>query len=240
MVARHHGIDLDYDRITHEYAIGAQTEIGAPLLLRIAKENGFKAKLIAVQWEDLTKLGDSYPLIARLSNGKSMILAGFRDDEAMADGGEAILVDPLAEKPAFIPLSKKQLLDQWRGEVIFLKKIYALADEKQPFGLRWFIPEALKQRAAFTHVAIAGLLLHAISLITPLFFQVVIDKVLVHNSYDTLTVLGIGVSIAVIFEAVIGFLRNYLLLHTTNKIDVRLSTRIFNHLLHLPLQNLML
>ena len=235
LVARHHGIDLGVDRIVHEYAIGADTDVTNPLLLRIAKENGLKAKMVSVKWEDLIRLGDVFPLIARLSNGNFIIFAGFKEDKTKDGGGEAIIIDPLAERPVFIPLSKEKLLEQWRGDVIFIKRIYALDDESQPFGLRWFIPEVMKQRVAFGHVAMAGLLLHGISLVTPLFFQVVIDKVLVHNSYDTLTILGIGVSIAVIFEATIGFLRNYLLLHTTNKIDIRLSTRIYNHLLHLPL-----
>lgn len=235
LVARHHGIDLGIDRIAHDYAIRAGDEVSTALVLRIAGESGLKAKALTIRWDDLAKLDGSFPLIARLSNGNSIILSGFRPDPKMEDGGEVIIVDPLAESPTFIPLSRDRLLDLWRGDVIFVKKVFALADEAQPFGLRWFVPEVLRHRAAFAHVAIAGLLLHGIALVTPLFFQVVIDKVLVHNSYETLTILGIGVLIAVVFESVIGFLRNYLLLHTTNKIDIRLSTRIFNHLLHLPL-----
>jgi ATP-binding cassette subfamily B protein len=235
LVARHHGVDLGADRIAHDYAIGTETDISTALLLRIAKENGLKARMLTIGWADLAGLGETFPLIARLSNGNTIILSGFRHDDTKDGGGEAIIVDPLAETPSFIPLSRERLLEQWRGEAIFIKKIFALADRSQPFGLRWFIPEILKQRAAFSHVAVAGLLLHVIGLVTPLFFQVVIDKVLVHNSYDTLTILGIGVTVAVVFEAVIGFLRNYLLLHTTNKLDIRLAPRIFNHLLHLPL-----
>ena len=230
MVARHHGVDIGLDRIVHEYAITPGFTIGSMLLLRIAKENGFKAKLVTIRWDNLAKLDTSFPLIIRLANGNSVVLAGFRPDPNKDGGGEAMIVDPLATTPSFIPLSKERLLEQWRGETVFLKRIYKLADQNQPFGLRWFIPEVLKQGPAFLHVATAGLLLHGIGLVTPLFFQVVIDKVLVHNSYDTLTILGIGVSVAVAFEALIGFLRNYLLLHTTNKLDIRLSTRIFNHL----------
>jgi len=235
MVARHHGVDIGVDHLVHEYAIAPGTAVGTTQVLRIAKENGFKAKLTNLGWGDLALLDDSYPLIARLANGNSVILAGFRADPTKDGGGEAMIVDPLATTPSFIPLSRDRLLEQWRGDTVFLKRVHRLSDENQPFGLRWFVPEVLKQRPAFLHVATAGLLLHGIGLVTPLFFQVVIDKVLVHNSSDTLTVLGIGVSIAVAFEAVIGFLRNYLLLHTTNKIDIRLSTRIFNHLVRLPL-----
>jgi ATP-binding cassette subfamily B protein len=234
-VARHHGLDLSVDKIVHEYALNPSEEIDLQRFLRIAKESGFKARHTSVRWEDLPRLDSAFPLIARLANGNTVILAGFRPDPKNRDGGQAIIIDPLTASLTFIPVAKEALLEQWRGDVVFLKRVYALGDENQPFGLRWFVPEIFRQGRAFTHIATAALLLHGIGLVTPLFFQIVIDKVLVHNSYDTLTVLGIGVTIAIVFEALIGYLRNYLMLHTTNKIDIRLSTRVFNHLLHLPL-----
>ncbi|HLN24076.1 MAG TPA: peptidase domain-containing ABC transporter, partial [Patescibacteria group bacterium] len=234
MVARHHGADFDARRAVHDYAVETGS-IGTSLLLRVAREHGFKAQAAKLGWTDLAALGDVFPLILRLSNGNSVVLSGFRPNDGLADGGEAVIVDPLAERPAFVYLSREKLETLWRGEAVFVKRRYALNEENQPFSLRWFIPEILRQKGIFGHVALAGLLLHGIGLVTPLFFQVVIDKVLVHNSADTLMVLGVGVSIAVVFEAVIGFLRNYLLLHATSKIDMRLSTRIFTHLMRLPL-----
>ena len=68
-----------------------------------------------------------------------------------------------------------------------------------------------------------------------IFFQLVIDKVLVHQSYATLTVLTIGIAIALVFDAAFSFLRRYLLLYATNKIDIRVATRTFGHLLNLPI-----
>jgi len=84
-------------------------------------------------------------------------------------------------------------------------------------------------------VAIAALLLYALGLATPIFFQLIIDKVLVHQSYATLTVLAIGVGVALLFEAVFVFLRRYLLIYATNRIDIRVATRTFRHLLDLPI-----
>src|SRR5262249_38974655 len=72
-------------------------------------------------------------------------------------------------------------------------------------------------------------------LISPLFFQVVIDKVLVHRALTTLDVLVIGLLTIAIFETVLGVLRTYLLSHTTNRIDVELAARLFHHLLALPM-----
>jgi len=233
MVARHHGADLSAERLAHTYVMDG--EPNEALLLRVARESGFKAQAVRLGWPDLAGLGGAYPLIARLSNGNSVVLAGFRADPALPDGGEAVIVDPLSQPPLFVPLSRPRLETQWRGEAILLKRQWAMSDERQPFGLRWFLPELLRQRGAFVHVVVAGLLLHLVALVTPLFFQVVIDKVLVHNSADTLMVLGVGVSVAVAFESLIGFLRNTLLVHVTNKLDIRLSTRIFDHLVRLPM-----
>ncbi len=233
MVARHHGADLSAAGLAHAYATGGEPD--EALLLRIARENGFKAQAVRLGWTDLAGLEGAYPLIARLSNGNSVVLAGFRADPGLPDGGEAVIVDPLSQPPAFVPLSRPRLEAQWRGEAVLLKRRWTLGDERQPFGLRWFLPELLRQRGAFGHVVASGLLLHLVALVTPLFFQVVIDKVLVHNSADTLMVLGIGVSVAVAFESLIGFLRNTLLVHITNKLDIRLSTRIFDHLVRLPI-----
>ncbi|MBF0627948.1 MAG: peptidase domain-containing ABC transporter [Magnetococcales bacterium] len=231
MVARHHEIDVSLERIIHDYAIGT-APIESRLLLRIAHDLGFKARKVALTWDELTGLGDAYPVIARLNNGNSVVLAGLRQKEGVE---EAVVADPLADQAGFIFVGRDHFEAMWQHEVILIKRRYRWGDEQQPFGLRWFMPEFLRHGSPFAHVAVAGLSLHAIGLITPLFFQIVIDKVLVHNSEATLTILGIGVVIAIFFESILGFLRNYLLLHTTNKMDIRLTSRTFAHLLSLPL-----
>ena len=115
------------------------------------------------------------------------------------------------------------------------KRVYRLGDEEQPFSLRWFIPEFLRQKATFFDVGLSVLFINLIALVTPLFFQIVIDKVLVNQAFTTLQVLGIGMSVALLVNACLDFLRDYLLLHATNKIDLRVTARTFRHLLHLPL-----
>jgi ATP-binding cassette, subfamily B, bacterial HlyB/CyaB len=109
------------------------------------------------------------------------------------------------------------------------------SDPNQKFGLRWFIPEFLRQRKIFRDVIVAALLLHLFALAVPLFFQLVIDKVLTHEGFSTLIVLTIGISVALVFDAVFSFLRRYLLLFATNKIDIRVATRTFSKLLRLPI-----
>jgi ATP-binding cassette subfamily B protein len=123
----------------------------------------------------------------------------------------------------------------WTGEVLFLKRTSKLTDTRQPFGLRWFIPEILQQKAAFRDIAIAAMAMNVLGLASPIFFQLVIDKVLVHHSVSTLWVLAAGIGIALLFESTFGFMRQILTLWATNKIDIRLTRRTFAHLLSLPI-----
>ena len=144
-------------------------------------------------------------------------------------------MDPLAHRPEELLLTEEQLSRSWRGSVVLLKRQYRISDTEQPFGFRWFVPELIRQRRLFRDVAIAAFVLYALGLATPIFFQLVIDKVLVHESYATLTVLTIGICIALVFDAIFTFLRRFLLLYATNKIDIRVATRTFGHLLSLPI-----
>lgn len=231
LVARHHGIDLAPERLMHDYAVGEQS-IPTRKLLRMAKDAGLKARNIRLTWDALFTLGDAYPILAELENGNWVVVAG-----AAGTGEDRMIrvLDPLAQRPEFILLDEERFSRSWHGSVVLLKRNYHLFDDDQPFGLRWFIPEIVRQRSLFRDVALAAFVLYGLGLTTPIFFQLVIDKVLVHQSYATLTVLTIGIAVALIFDAAFTFLRRYLLLYATNKIDIRIATRTFGHLLDLPI-----
>ena len=103
------------------------------------------------------------------------------------------------------------------------------------FGFRWFVPELLKHKDIWRDVLIASLVIQLIGLATPLFTQVIIDKVVVHQTQSTLIVIGVGMVLFMVFSSVMTWLRQYLVLHTGNRIDAVLGTQIFRHLLRLPL-----
>jgi ATP-binding cassette subfamily B protein len=229
-VARHHGVDLVPERLIHDYAIG--NELSERLLLRIARETGFRARKVRLSWDDLFEIGDVFPIVTRLNNDNDVILAGVRGNP---ENGEAALFDPLAPQQGFVFLPREQFEALWDGDAILIRRRFGLGETERPFGLGWFLAEGLRERGLFARVALAALILHVIGLVVPVFFQIVIDKVLVHESLATLTALGIGVTIALLFEAVLTFLRSLLLLHATNRIDVRLAQRTFQHLMRLPL-----
>ncbi|MES2237556.1 MAG: peptidase domain-containing ABC transporter [Pseudomonadota bacterium] len=107
------------------------------------------------------------------------------------------------------------------------------ADAPPEFGFRWFVPELLKHRAIWRDILLASLAIQLVGLTTPIFTQVVIDKVVVHQTLSTLTVIGIALGVFMIFNAVMSWVRQYLVLHTGNRIDAVLGQRVFEHLLDL-------
>lgn len=105
---------------------------------------------------------------------------------------------------------------------------------RERFGFRWFIPQLLKHRRIFRDVLIASLAIQLMGLATPLFTQVVIDKVIVHHTMNTLTVIGIGLAVFLVFTATMSWVRQYLILHVGNRIDAVLGLQVFEHLFRLP------
>lgn len=229
-IARHHGVRLSVDRIRHDYAL-SQRAPEPRLMVRIARENGFTARSTSLSWADLLNAAEAFPAMARLSNGNYVVLSGVRPTE---DGPQIVILDPLASRPDFLFLSEAEFTSRWKGEVVLLKRRFALSDEQQPFGLRWFVPEVLRQKSVLRDVAAAAIVMHILGLVFPLFFQIVIDKVLVHASFSTLEVLGAGIVVAILFDGLLTFLRGYMLLHGTSKIDIRTATRTFDHMTRLP------
>lgn len=231
-IAQHHGLQINPERLIDEYALAAE-EPGNSLLLRIASDIGLKAKADRLSWSRLLAQGGVFPLMARLNDGNMVIIVGV---SAAAEGDSQIaLLNPIAENAAVVLVTREAFTALWSGEVLFVKRQHKLTDPNQPFGLRWFIPEILKQKAAFRDIFIAAIAMQILALASPIFFQLVIDKVLTHQSQTTLWVLAVGIVMALVFDAVFGFLRQTLTLAASNKIDMRLTRRAFSHLLSLPI-----
>ncbi|HYD64920.1 peptidase domain-containing ABC transporter [Azospirillum sp.] len=230
-VAGHHGIQTSVDRLVHDHVLPPH-EPKTGVLLALARTLGLKATASKLTWAKLVGLGAVFPVLARLKNGNTVVVVGPRKEgDTVAVG----VVDPLADKRTVFFVDEAAFCAQWQGETILLKRTYKITDEEQPFGLGWFVPEILKQKGAFRDIALAAIVLHFLGLSVPVFFQLVIDKVLVHHSISTLWVLAAGVAGAIAFESTFGFLRRYLLLAATTRIDMRLARRTFSHLLALPI-----
>ncbi|MFA6480665.1 MAG: ABC transporter transmembrane domain-containing protein [Victivallaceae bacterium] len=233
-IAKHHGINIDIRRIMHEYAVD-DNDVREALLLEIARHYEFKTRKLKLEWEKLNALHKAFPAIGIKKNGKYIVLCGSRKTE---ETEEIVVLDPEdrdSPQPRFQFWNRERFESECSEHQILLKKIYRLSDENRPFGLGWFIPEFFKLRAIFGQIALTVIMITLISLIVPLFFQIVVDKVLVNKSYNTLNVLGIGILAAVCFNGFLDFVRNYFLLFATNKIDISTATKTFRHLMRLPI-----
>jgi subfamily B ATP-binding cassette protein HlyB/CyaB len=221
MLLRFHGIGADAGQIRHRFG-GAS--FGVAEVLRCAKEFGLRARAYAADWARLTNT--ALPGIAALKDGNFLIVGKVGD-------GKVLVQSPGNPKPAIMAQAEFEAV--WDGRIVLMTRRAALGDLDRRFNISWFLGAIRKYRGLLSEVLLASFFLQVFALVTPIFFQVIIDKVLVHRGISTLTVLVIGMVTIAVFEAVLGTLRTYLFAHTTNRIDAELGGRLFRHLLALPL-----
>lgn len=223
ILARFYDVPADGSQLRHQFAQSGQPFSDTDLL-RAAKHLGLKAGMVATSWSKLP--GTPFPAIAKCSDGRYVVLAKI-------DGDKALVQDPVEGRPRL--LSREQFESAWTGELLLFTKRANLRPQDLKFDFTWFIPAIIRYRKFLGEVLVASFFLQLFALLTPLFTQVVIDKVLVHKGFTTLHVLAAGMIALAIFEATLGGLRTYLLSHTTNRIDVSLGAQLFRHILALPL-----
>jgi subfamily B ATP-binding cassette protein HlyB/CyaB len=221
ILLRCHGIGAEAGQIRHR--CGTAT-IGIPEMLRCAKELGLKARARTTDWERLDKT--PLPGIAALRDGRFLILGKVGEDKVLVQ-------HPSSPRPE--AMTRAQFESMWDGRLVLMARRASLSDLSRRFDITWFLGAIHKYRHLLGEVLVASFFLQMFALVSPLFFQVVIDKVLVHQSMSTLDVLIIGLISIALFEAILGALRTYLFAHTTNRIDVELGARLFRHLLALPI-----
>jgi ATP-binding cassette, subfamily B, bacterial HlyB/CyaB len=221
MLLRFHGIGADAEQIRHQFGMAS---FGIPEMIRCAKALGLKARAIATRWGRLAKV--PVPVIASLRDGGFLILGKVGE-------GKALVQAPLSPRPEI--MTQAQFEAQWDGRLVLMTRRASLTDLSRRFDFTWFLGAVHKYRHLLGEVVVASFFLQIFALVSPLFFQVVIDKVLVHRGMSTLDVLVLGLVTIAIFEGILGALRTYLFAHTTNRIDVELGARLFRHLMALPL-----
>ncbi len=223
MLARYHNVAADAQQLAHEFKADGRPFDTTQVLLA-AKRLGLKAKLVQTDFARLERT--PLPALAVDKDGRFFILA-------RADGDQVLIQDPRVERPQV--LSAGEFSERWTGQLILLTSRASLAGELARFDFTWFIPAVVKYRKLLGEVLLVSFVLQLFALVTPLFFQVVMDKVLVHRGFTTLDVIAFGLLVVVVFEAALSGLRTYVFSHTTSRIDVELGARLFRHLLNLPL-----
>ena len=223
IVARFHGKAASPEQLRHE--LGLSAAACAEDLLRAAKRIGLKARIAPLDLERAAQGKIPLPCIVQLRGGFAVL--------AKVDSGSALIHDPAAGRPVAVAL--EELRKRLTGRGIYVTSRTALSSELARFDFTWFIPPIVRYRKLIAEALVASFVLQIFALLTPLFFQVVVDKVLIHKGLSTLTVIATGLLAAVVFESTLSALRAYVFAHTTSRIDVELGARLFRHLVALPM-----
>jgi subfamily B ATP-binding cassette protein HlyB/CyaB len=221
------GMPIDASEVTHRF--GASGEVTFLEMLRAARALGLRARLLRPAPSRLNT--SPMPAIARGQDGQFFVIArvAVSDDKKTT----RLLIQRPGGPPEAMPL--ETFAEVWDGAIVVIARKLAIGDPARPFGLAWFFGAVLRYRRILAEVLLVSFALQLLGLATPLFFQVIVDKVLVHHGLETLDVIAVGLAAALTFEVLLGGLRSYVFSHTTNRIDVELGARLFRHLLRLPL-----
>jgi subfamily B ATP-binding cassette protein HlyB/CyaB len=223
MLSQFHAVAADPEKLRHEFSRDGQA-LGVIDILNAAKSVGLVAARRRPSPDRLAM--SALPAIAIGKDGGFFILA-------RVDQDKVLIQEPGAAGPQIIELAAFD--ETWSGELIQFTSRASLAGELAKFDFSWFIPAVVKYRRALLEVLLVSFALQFFMLVTPLFFQVVMDKVLVHNGLTTLHVMCVGLLVISVFDVVLTGLRSYVFAHTSSRIDVELGARLFRHLLGLPM-----
>ena len=244
-MAAFHQIPADPQRLLHE--LGAGT-FDIERIRLAARMLGMEARNLAQEPARLDKA--PLPAVAQDRDGRFFLLARFipeathqpdpRGSSAQtrqASKKSALTGKVLVQYPGLSPetLPVTELMERWTGKVLYFNSKANYSGALAKFDFTWFIPAVIRYRHLLLEVLLLSLMIQVIGLITPMFYQVVMDKVLVNNAQITLRVIGIGMVFMVLFDVIMTGVRSWVFAHTSSKIDVELGARLFRHLLNLPL-----
>lgn len=233
LLAQFLGVPAEPSQIHHDRGKGDDPYDFADLL-RVAKKLGLIARQKKSSITDLPKL--PLPGLVRLTDGTTVIL--LKIEESADTGNRFMVLGPNGQRPEIWDeerARKEFAFERGEAELLLMTSREHIAGQKRSFDISWFIPALVKYRRALRDVLVGSFFLQLVGLASPIFFQLVIDKVLVHQSMTTLEVLAIGLTTVLIFETLLSALRNWLFAHTSNRVDAELSASLFRHLVALPL-----
>ena len=223
MLAQFHGVAADEAQLRHEAARG-RVLFDDIALLRAAKQLGLKAKVLRHPANRLDRV--ALPAMALKGDGTAFLIASVHADKAL-------LHDIARGRPEVTSLL--ELSDRYEGRLLVVASRASLRAELGKFDFTWFIPAVVKYRKLLLEALFVSFVLQLFALVTPLFFQVVMDKVLVHHALTTLNVITVGLAVITVFNVLLSGLRAFVFAHTTSRIDVELGAQLFRHLLALPM-----
>jgi len=223
MLAQYHGVAADEAQLRHDAARGDEPFDDMSLLLA-AKGLGLKSRILGQPAARVDRV--ALPAMALRDDGEAFIVARVQPDKVL-------IHDIRSGRPAV--LTGDEFAARYQGRLFVAVSRASVRAELGKFDFTWFVPAVVKYRKLLLEALFVSLILQLFALVTPLFFQVVMDKVLVHHALTTLNVITVGLIAVTIFNVLLTGLRAFVFAHTTSRIDVELGAQLFRHLLALPM-----
>jgi ATP-binding cassette subfamily B protein len=231
IVGRSHGLNLTVPQMVKDNLLGSDC-VTAQEVLVCARQAGLKARLIEMQWDDLKHLKRALPAIIKLKTGEAMILSEVEPNFAIP---HVRLRDPDSEEGSDMVIDQVRLEEIWSGEVVLIRREYKLLDEEKPFGWSLVLGLFLREKRLLRDLVLGAIALSFLALTPMIFWRIITGQVLLYRSFNTFTVLCVGVFILFLVEGLLLYLRHYLLQIVTARVDTRLSEYIFDRLLDLQI-----
>ena len=257
VVGSHYRLKLDIHQLVKEHAVGNE-ELSSRALVDIAEQYELKAKDVKIAWNTFEKFRMAFPFLALKKDRHYAVICGLRqassktasttsetNDDAASSSSKGksryrlVVMDPVWQadhpKEQFRFLTEEEYTEEFTGECLVMKRVWQLTDTKQPFSVQWLFAEILKMKFIFVQITLFVILLTIIAAVLPLFFRNILDKVVAHESISTLNALGVGIIVAIVFNAILEYLNGHFLLFAANRIDIYTAIKIFGHVIRLPI-----
>ncbi len=227
------GVYADVDAVRRRNVVDDPT-VPISRLSALAGEFGLTAVPVRLDWQALTTGTFAHPLILVLGNSNAVVLMGVRRGGAPESLGELAVSDPLFRDGEIFFLGRGEFERAWRGDALVVTPLPP-SPEDAKFGFSWFTKKLFAERGLIRDVVIAALAMHLIALSVPIFFQILVDKVVPNQAFATLYTITAGIFVLILFDAGFNYMRNYLLAFITRKLDHVIATDTIDHLLKLPI-----
>ncbi len=231
-VATRLGVETTVDQLRRRFSMDT-VEPDTGTLIAMARDLGLQAKSLHLTFSELPRLSKTFPAILRAKDGGALLLEGARSDPMK--GSVVIIRDPAAPETELVAVEEIHLAEFWEGELILIKRTFAITDDQQPFGMAWVAGQVLREGKLFRDIGMGAMVSTIFTIAPPFMFMIVIDRVLVNNSYPTLNVLVGAILIMIVTETILSHVRRILTQVVATRIDGRLNLYIVEKLLKLPL-----
>lgn len=222
LCAQFSNISIDINAICNKYAL-KDNEPSIYELAKIAKDNDFKVKIKKLNLKNLHLYKAPFIFLKKDLTYFVVLKLDFNNQQALIfDGGKEAR-----------QISYEELYNLSSDKILILA--HKLLNDSVKFGFSWFYKRMLSYKGIVLQILLASFVMQLFGLVTPLFTQVVLDKVLLHHSISTLNVIAFAFFSVIVFESLLNLSRNYIFTHTTTKIDAKLGSELFTHLLLLPM-----